>query len=124
MLMFAAFAVIFVCASNGYAQEKMPPQPMMVGGYKSVSVKDAAVKKAAQFAVSDQSQKTSVPLKIVRIQKAEQQVVAGMNYRLCLEVKPTKKADGDKKQFVLAVVYQDLQKALSLTNWQPGACAQ
>ncbi len=113
MLMCAAFAVIFGCAATGNAQ--------MVGGYKAAPVDDAGVVAAAEFAVMDHSEKNEVSLEIVSIQKAERQVVQGMNYRLCVEVKVVEEGN-DETQFVLVGVYQDLKRNYKLTKWEPDAC--
>lgn len=58
-----------------------------VGGFSPASVEDAEVKEMADFAttaISDNS--NSGPVKLIRIVKAETQVVAGMNYKLNLEL--------------------------------------
>jgi uncharacterized lipoprotein NlpE involved in copper resistance len=89
----------------------------MVGGYSSAETSDAGVKGAAQFAVGEQSTKTGRSLELVRIVRAERQVVAGLNYRLCLEV-----TEAGARQQALAVVYRNPAQQLSLTSWQPGAC--
>lgn len=114
-MMFAAFAVFFACASAVSAQK--------VGGYKAASVDDEAVVAAAEFAVSDHSEKNEVSLEIVRIVKAERQVVAGTNYRLCIEVKVVEEGNDDT-QFVQTVVYQDLKQVYKLTSWKPDACSE
>ncbi len=117
MMMFAAFGVIFGCANTSFAQIKPP----MVGGFKAVSVEDAAVVAAADFAVSDHSEKNDVSLEIVEIQKAERQVVQGMNYRICVEVRVAEE-DNDETQFVLVTVYQNLKRVYKLVSWKPDAC--
>lgn len=116
-MMLAAFGIIFCFgAANNFAQK-----PVIVGGYQSVAVTDAGVKKAAQFAVSDHSQKNEVSLKIVRIKKAERQVVAGTNYRMCVEVKVVEEGNPDT-QFVQIVVYKNLKNVQSVTSWEADAC--
>ena len=119
MMIFAAFGVLFGCAVTSYAQKK----PLIVGGYKTVAVTDAAVEEAAEFAVSEHSQKNDVSLEIVSIEKAEQQAVQGKNYRMCIEVKVTEE-DNDETQFVLAVVYKNLKGEFKLTSWKPDGCAR
>jgi len=112
-MMFAAFAVVFACVTAASAQK--------VGGYKSVAVDDAGGVAAAEFAVADHSEKNEVSLEVVSIQKAERQIVAGTNYRLCIEVKVVEEGNDDT-QFVEVVVYQDLKKVYKLTGWKPDAC--
>lgn len=116
MMMFAAFVVFFAGGATSFAQ-----QPPMVGGYKAVSVNDAGVVAAAKFAVSEHSKNNEVSLKIVSIQKAERQVVQGMNYRICVEVGVVEE-DNDETQFVQVLVYQDLKKVYKLNAWKPDAC--
>ena len=55
----------------------------LVGGYSEVSVTNEQVIAAAQFAVKTQalSVERAPVITLVEILKAEQQVVAGMNYR-------------------------------------------
>lgn len=114
-MMFAAFAVFFACASAASAQ--------VVGGYKSIAVDDAGAVAAADFAVADHSEKNEVSLEVVSIQKAERQIVQGINFRLCVEVKVVEEGNDDT-QFVEVVVYQDLKKAYKLTSWKPDACGE
>lgn len=60
----------------------------MAGGFAGASVKDAGVIRAAKFAVN--AQVKAAPGKTLLLEKivaAQQQVVAGLNYRLTLRVK-------------------------------------
>lgn len=114
MIMCAAAAVLFACASVSFGQIK-------AGGYKAVSNEDAGVQEAAEFAVSDFSQKNEVSYKIVNIQNAEQQVVQGMNYRICIEI-GLNDEENDDTQFVLVQVYRDLKKNFKLVSWKADAC--
>ncbi len=113
MIMCAVIGVIFACADASYGQ--------MVGGFKSVSVTDDRVKAAAEFAVSDFSEKNEVSYEIVSIEHAEQQVVQGMNYRICIQIKVSDEGNTDT-QFVLIQVYQDLKRSYKLTSWKADAC--
>ncbi|MFM2318264.1 MAG: hypothetical protein RLZZ215_885 [Pseudomonadota bacterium] len=79
-----------------------PTPPQMVGGYSTVDVNDAEVQNAAQFAAQ------SLGGLLGKVTQAEQQVVAGMNYKLSLELQ-----DGSKHK---VVVYKDLQGNMSLTQ--------
>ena len=58
----------------------------MPGGSSPVPTDGPAVKKAAETAVLLQAKKTGEPLKLLSIKKAKQQVVAGINYELMLEI--------------------------------------
>jgi len=111
--MFVAFYVFagsaVVCFGQG---------DKIVGGYGAVAKNDqsdAAV--AANFAVQTRAKKDA-SLKLISIERAERQVVAGANYRLCLAVN-----SNNKRQEATAVVYQNLQNKFSLTSWTIGKCA-
>jgi hypothetical protein len=84
----------------------------VVGGYAETSSSDAEVLKAASYAVRAQGQKQGVRISLISIQRAEVQVVAGLNYRLALRVKV-----GGKPRDVTAVVYRNLKRKYSLSSW-------
>lgn len=92
----------------------------MVGGYSKVPVTDPEVRAAAEFAISAQSKATRrlserqpSKLELLRILRAEEQVVAGMNYRLTLRVK-----QGSNERIAEVVVFQALKPAKDeLTSW-------
>lgn len=91
---------------------------IMVGGYASVPVTSPEVLGISKSAVA---MKNALPeskkVRLVSIKKAETQVVAGMNFRLCLRV-----ADKSHSYRVRTVVYRDLVGALMLTEWTPKGC--
>ncbi len=92
----------------------------ITGGYGDASVTDNEVKKAAAFAIRTQSQKTGRLVKLVKIEKAEVQVVAGLNYRVCMSVR-----EGVKKPHtVTVVVYKDLKRKRSLSRWYDEGCKE
>lgn len=96
-----------------------------VGGYKPVAVTDATVKQVASFAAATEGKKIDRTLKVISINKAEWQVVAGRNYRLCIKVESTGGEDeADSVFFVQTVVYVDLQDNMKLTSWTPSECAE
>ena len=95
------------------------------GGYREIDKADEGAAAAAQFAIKDQSEKKELTYKLVSIEKAETQVVAGINYRLCLKVGYHKKDDDtDTTEFVSVVVFRNLQKEYSLTSWNEEACSK
>lgn len=89
-----------------------------VGGYRAVSPASPEANAAARFAVRAHKQKASGDVSLVSLVKAEQQVVAGTNYRLCLKVK-------DKEQIkeASAVVFRNLKNRYALTSWNWDNCA-
>jgi hypothetical protein len=92
----------------------------IAGGYADVTVTDERVVAAAAFAVKakektlrEKKETPSAKLTLVRILGAQQQVVAGMNYRLRLAVRLNKA----EKQ-AEAVVFRKLSGAYELTAWE------
>ncbi len=97
-----------------------PAQQPMPGGYATASVTNKEVVAAADFAVKAQAirEKTDgepAKLELVTILGAEQQVVAGMNYRLKLKVK----LNGKEKLVEALVWWQAWRKPnpYQLTSW-------
>lgn len=100
------------CIFSAISVSAQDDEPI-VGGYSSADTDDARVVAAAKFAVGSRAKTTKRKnLKLDSIEKAEMQVVAGLNYRLCMNV-----GDGGKAQTVNAVVYQNLKQKYSLTSW-------
>jgi hypothetical protein len=118
VLVLVALGVALGCTIVGFGQGRP-----IVGGYKVVATDDPGVQAAAEFAVSEQKKKQDGPLSLVSIEHAERQVVAGMNYRLCLKVKAADEDDaGEETQDVKVVVYQSLQREYSLKSWEEASC--
>ncbi len=110
-----ALSVVFGSVAVGVAQR--------VGGYKEIAKDSPEVEEAAAFAVKAQGEKQDMTYKLVSIEHAESQVVAGINYRLCLKVGYHKADDDvDTTEFVRTVVYRNLQKEYSLTSWAQENC--
>lgn len=106
-----ALCIVFGCLSVVSAQDEI------AGGYGDISKTDAGVVAAAKYAVKKRGKAVKTTFTLVSIEKAEAQVVAGLNYRLCLKVKSRK---GEKA--VTVVVYKDLKNRLSLTSWTEEDC--
>ena len=90
---------------------------VLAGGWSGTSVTDAWVVAAATFAVKAQETASAKAeakssLSLVEILSANQQVVAGMNYRLRLKVN----ADGTEREAV-AVVWRRVSGEHALTSW-------
>lgn len=115
-MIIAALGVVFVSASFGQ---------VITGGYGEISVEDAGAVEASEFAVKTQSKKEKMKMSVESIRKAERQVVAGMNYKLCIEVYyPSEEDETDGVLiFAQAVVYKDLKGKLKLTSWAEAECA-
>ena len=95
-----------------------------VGGYKAISKSDTGARAAAEFAVDSQAERKNLTISLVAIEKAESQVVAGTNYRLCLKVTTSGAEDeADVTITVKVIVYRDLKSKSSLTSWMEEDCA-
>ena len=113
-------ALTLTCAVVASAQGKRP----ILGGYNEAAVDNSEVVEAAEFAVEEQGRKQEMTVSLVSIERAEIQVVAGKNFRLCLRV--TLKAEGEdeeSEQMVKVVVSRNLQKVFSLRSWAEEECA-
>ncbi|HRH42556.1 MAG TPA: cystatin domain-containing protein [Pyrinomonadaceae bacterium] len=111
---FALFIALFIILGGPTASFGQTEQ--IVGGYGDADVKDKEVISAATFAVKKGAKKGKATITLLSINKAQMQVVAGLNYELCLEVN-VKKSKKSSKQFVKTVVYRDLKNRYSLTSW-------
>jgi|GEM_PF-4883609 len=107
-LLAITIALVMVCSVFGQS----------TGSYSPVAVTDPAVVAAAKFAVDAKETEKKIDIGLDAIMTAEQQVVAGTNYRLCLSLTMPPRDEGDdfKRSFVV-VVYRDLKAKLSLTTW-------
>ena len=112
-------ALTLTCAVVASAQGKRP----ILGGYNEAAVDNAEVVAAAEWAVGEQGRKQEMTVSLVSIERAETQVVAGKNFRLCLKV--TLSAEGEdeeSEQIVKVVVYRNLKQEYSLTSWAEEEC--
>jgi hypothetical protein len=116
-LMTALFVLSVAFGSAMVAQAQNRP---IMGGYKEAPTDDAEVKAAAAFAVSAQGEKENITITLRSIEHAERQVVAGMNYQLCLRVG---KGDDSEDVDVKVVVFRSLQKAYTLKSWTEETCS-
>ncbi len=98
-----------IAAENRVSAQDEP----MTGNYREISVKSKEAKNAAAFAVKTRSAKTGKHITLVKITKAERQVVAGMNYRVVIRVADRR----GRVRTATAVVYKDLKRHMSLTSW-------
>jgi hypothetical protein len=104
------------CATAGRTQ------PPLLGGYAAAAVTDKQVSAAADFAVKAEEKamragKDAQPatLALIKILDAQQQVVAGMNYRLRLKVR----LNGEEREADAVVWWQAwrVPDPYELTSW-------
>ncbi len=88
----------------------------VVGGFSEASVSDEEVVEAAEFAAGEiaASAYPEEGASLSKITAAEQQVVAGMNYRLVLEIESS-----GEKHSVEALVWRKLSGEYELSSWRP-----
>ena len=89
----------------------------ITGGYGDADTKDKDVRAAAAFAVKKLGTDESASISLVSIDKARMQVVAGLNFELCMEVNVKRGAKKAVRRYVKAVVYRDLKNRFSLSRW-------
>ena len=95
------------------------------GGYREIDKSDEGAATAAAFAVKAESEKKEMTYKLISVEHAETQTVAGINYRLCLKVGYHKQDDDvDATEFVRVVVFRSLQNQYSLTSWTEENCGE
>lgn len=108
LALLSALVLLTALAAASSAQ-----QAPTVGAYQEVSKGEPDVLAAARFAVAEEGRREGAHLSLVSVNRAERQVVAGLNYRLHLSVKTR----GEVRE-VTAVVYRDLKDASTLTSWE------
>jgi len=119
MMLACGLAVALLMVFSDDSSMGREPVP---GGWSPAAVSDENVVAAAAFAVQDEEKairkkggEKSARLKLIAIREAEQQVVAGINYRLTLTVK----LNGQEKTAEAVVWWQEWRKPdpYQLTSW-------
>ena len=115
-----ALGVLFGSAAVGARR-----QGLKVGGYKVVATDAPEVVSAAKFAVAARARAKETEIRLVSVEAAERQTVAGANYRLCLKVEEADTENNvDVTETVRAVVYKSLKNEYALRSWEPEDCAE
>jgi Aspartic acid proteinase inhibitor/Sporulation and spore germination len=110
----ALFIVLALLIPGAGAPTSSAQEQPIAGGYSRRPTNDRSVTAAAAFAVRERGRQTRRRVTLLSIVSAEAQVVAGMNYRMVLNVR-----EGGEETHVTAVVFQNLRRGLSLTSWEP-----
>ena len=133
--LFASAAVLIALvvagtASNASAQtdrqqqqQQQQQQQPITGGYGAVDVADKDVQAAARYAVKKQTLRQRTTVKLISVNRADRQVVAGLNYRLCLTIEYRVKGKKARRT-AEAIVYQNLKQKFSLSSFSeyPDGC--
>lgn len=115
-LLIFSFLALMLATSAAFAQK--------TGGYKTISKTDAGARAAAEFGVDAQAERKNLTIELIAVEKAESQVVAGTNYRLCLKVTTSGAEDeADVTITVKVIVNRNLKGEYSLTSWAEEDCA-
>jgi len=117
MLIIATLAITAMNNSSGVSSAAKSRQGQLAGGYSETSNANPDAVAAARFGIQKERQKLHTRISLVSIKRAEVQVVAGLNYRLCMTVKVK-----GKTRDVTAVVYKNLKQKYSLTSWTADDC--
>lgn len=110
----ALCVISFAAASDVRAQSDDDDE---AGGYIAIRTTDPRATAAAAFAVGERSKSTGAKVSVVSIRSAKSQVVAGVNYQLCMLVSVKEPNAEAYQELVVAVVYQNLQQKYSLSSW-------
>ena len=89
----------------------------ITGGYGPISTADPMVILAARYALMSQNAQMSSKYTLKSINKAQSQVVAGINYHVCISLRRE-----DTIRTAEALVYQNLQRKWSVTRWAWNKC--
>jgi ribosomal protein L32 len=120
-ILYYSFAVALVVGFYAGANRVAAQDGQLTGGYGDAAVDSKETKKIARFAVKARAKRTHRSLKLVKIVKAETQVVRGLNHRICMDVREGRK----KARRVTVVVWEDINnRPLQLTNWKSGGCTE
>lgn len=115
-ILYCSIAVALVLGIFTGANRVSAQDVPMSGAYAHTSASSKEVKRAAKFAVEQRTLRTGNRMTLIKIVKAEVQVVAGLNYRMVLRVSDRR----GRSRTVTTVVFKSLKNRLSLTSWKPG----
>ncbi|HEX8557210.1 MAG TPA: cystatin domain-containing protein [Pyrinomonadaceae bacterium] len=117
-LLLFVFGVTFGASHAGAAG-----QGPAVGGFKPVATNDPRVVEAARAAVASEAKKEKTNIRLLSVVAAEQKVVQGMVYRLCLRVEVEDAENNvDVATNVSAQVFMSLKKQYQLNSWEEADC--
>lgn len=115
---------VLVLSIAAVSEAKAQSRPVL-GGYKEIAKTDAAVKKAAIFAVGSEAKRAEKEIEFISVIKAERQIVGGTNYRMCLKVNDGGAEGQDAAEvFVKAIVNVDLKGVYKLLSWEASDCGE
>ncbi len=120
-ILYYSFAFVLIIGVYAGANRVAAQDDGITGGYGTAAVDSKETKKIARWAVKTRSESNGKRLKLVKIVKAETQVVRGLNHRICMDVREGRK----KARRVTVVVWEDINnRPLQLTDWKTGGCKE
>lgn len=79
--------IVFSIIGSSFQVNNVEFENTQPGGWTQVNINNTDVKKIASFATKTIEAKRNVgPIKLIKINKASEQIVAGKNYKLTLEL--------------------------------------
>ena len=117
---FVTILVVLGIAFGGVIVGLAQNRPI-VGGYKVIANDDPDAVAAAEFAVTEQGKKENIIIKLLSIEHAERQVVAGTNYKFCMRVG---KGEDPEDVDVKVIVFRSLQKKYTVKSWEEETCSE
>ena len=119
----AAALLAAVGAASGASRAGAVGQTPRVGGFKPVAADNPEVTAAARFAAAAEGKKENTHIRLLSVESAEQAVVAGVIYRLCLKVEIEDAENNvDVTTNIRTEVFKSLQKQYQLRNWNEEDC--
>jgi hypothetical protein len=112
-LLASACCVVSACAPLRNIERTRSERTPMAGGYsRSADKHDPA--SAAAFAAREESRRTGMPIRVVRILKSDTQVAAGTNLRMRIAAQ----RNGASSETAEVLVFRDLTGHLHLSSWR------
>src|SRR3954464_6581708 len=105
-------AIATLCVLDGTTAMAQHPIP---GGFSAAEVSDREVVAAAEAAIGAEGKAAvgSKPATLLKILRAEQQVVAGINYKLVLRLRVSA-SERDAE----VIIYRNLKNEYEVTSWR------
>ncbi|CAM9003456.1 unnamed protein product [Rhodiola kirilowii] len=107
--------LLFLIVSCALTSSSVPNGPPLLGGWRPIKdVNDPTIQDLAKFALTEQNRLRGARLQFGRVIKGEQQVVAGMNYRLILAAN----SDGKPGKYEAVLYVRPWEKFRKLTSFR------
>lgn len=116
------FLLVSICAFSGFLSSVSAQR---VGGFKEIAKNDVGALAAAKFAITKKAKLDESKIVLISVEKAESQLVAGTNFRLCLVVEVEEKGENVRTdRQVLVQVYRNLKNIYTLSKWEEKECVE